>query len=309
MGGHWLAGHEDLTEGALWHGDGLGMLRALGEGPTPVRLIFSSPPYNVGKAYEKRMPLDAYLAWQTDVLQTCARVVAPGGCVVWQVGTWVDRRRGAVYPLDALLFPELLKLGLTSRNRIVWTTEHGLHATRRLSGRHETLLFFTKDRDDGSYPFYLDAIRVLQRHPGKRHYKGPRKGELSCHPLGKNPGDVWNDITPVKANHPERTGHPAQMPLALAERVIHMTTRPGDLVVDPFAGAGTTVVAARRLGRCAAGADLQADYLALGVRRLSELAAGTLPRVPSGAERARMNRGPTIGAKAKLTRAACVGEA
>lgn len=292
MSGHWLAGHERISEGALWHGDGPEMVRTVGRGSAPVRLIFSSPPYGIGKAYEERMPLRRYLAWQTDVLGTCVQHLAPGGSLVWQVGTWIDRDRHAVHPLDVYLFPVLLDLGLTPRNRIVWASRHGHHATTRLSGRHESLLWFTKEDADGDYHFDVDAVRVPQVHADKRHYKGPKRGELSCNPLGKNPGDVWDDITPVKANHPERTGHPAQMPLALAERVILMTTRPGDVLLDPFVGAGTTVVAAQRLGRQAAGADLNADYLAIGQRRLAQLSSGTLPRLPSGAERERDRRHP-----------------
>jgi adenine-specific DNA-methyltransferase len=288
MSGHWLTGHDDITEGALWHGDGLAMVRALGKATTPVQLIFSSPPYGIGKSYEEAMPLKQYVEWQADVLSTCVPYLAPGGSLVWQVGNWVDRRRRAVYPLDIRLHPVLEDLGLTPRNRIVWTSRHGLHCTSRLSGRHETLLWFTKDRDDGSYLFDLDSVRVPQLHPGKRHYKGARRGELSGHILGKNPGDTWDDITPVKANHPERTGHPAQMPLALAERVIQMTSASGDLVVDPFAGACTTIIAAQRLGRFAAGADLSTTYLQYGEQRLAQLAAGTLPRLASGAERARV---------------------
>lgn len=272
----WIAGHDDLTQGALWHGDGLEMLRAVAS-TTPIQLILSSPPYNVAKPYETPMEFDEYVEWQSRVLATCVPLVAPGGSVVWQVGTWVDRRRGAVYPIDAMLFPVLCRLGLTPRNRAIWTVSHGLHAKHRLSGRHETVLWFTKDRPDGSYDFDLDAIRVPQLHPQKRRYKGPRKGELSCNPAGKNPGDVW-DFGQVKHGHPEKTGHPCQMPLALAERAVRMTTRENDVVLDPFAGSCTSVVAARLHGRRAAGADLDASYLRLGEERLRQLSEGRLPR-------------------------------
>ncbi len=284
MNAQWLTGHDNITRGALWHGDGVEMLRALGQRSTPIQLILASPPYGIGKEYEVRMALDEYVAWQTDVLRTCVTFLSEGGSIAWQVGNWVDRGRGGVHPLDVYLFPVLKQLGLTPRGRIVWTVDHGHHARYRLSGRYETVLWFTKDRPDGGYLFDLDAVRVPQLHPRKRHFKGPKKGQLSCHPLGKNPGDVWTDICQVKANHRERTKHPAQMPLALAERVIQMTTGIGDLVVDPFAGACTTVVAARRLGRSAAGADLCAAYLAIGEERLAQLTAGTLPCLPSRAK-------------------------
>jgi len=279
--GHWLQGHDDIREGALWHGDGLGMVRALATACTPIQLLFGSPPYNVGKSYESPMPYGDYVAWQREVLTGCVSHLAPGGSVIWQVGMWIDPQ-GGVHPLDMPIFTILTELGLKPRNRIVWTVGHGLHATHRLSGRHETLVWFQRPSDAGAYPFYLDDVRVPQRYPAKRHYKGPHKGELSCHPLGKNPGDTWDDIPQVKASHVERTGHPAQMPLALAERAILMTTREGDLVVDPFAGACTTVVAARMHNRLAAGADLKDEYLALGARRLEQLRDGTLPHRPAG---------------------------
>ena len=124
------------------------------------------------------------------------------------------------------------------RNRIVWHFEHGLHCSRRLSGRHETILWFTKSN---AYTFHLDDIRVPPKYPNKRHFKGPKLGQLSCHPLGKNPGDVW--IFPnVKNNHVEKTNHPCQFPVELAERLILALTSPGDLVLDPYMGVGSSAV-------------------------------------------------------------------
>jgi DNA modification methylase len=81
--------------------------------------------------------------------------------------------------------------------------------------------------------FHLDRVRVPQKYPNKRHFKGPKKGELSGNPLGKNPGDVW--IFPnVKANHVEKTTHPAQYPVELVERFVLALTEEGDWVLDPF---------------------------------------------------------------------------
>jgi len=142
------------------------------------------------------------------------------------------------------------------RNRIVWTFGHGLHATKRLSGRHEAVLWLTKS--DG-YKFNLDNIRVPSKYPNKRHFKGPKKGQLSGNPLGKNPGDVW-DISNVKHNHPEKTAHPCQFPEALVERAILATSAPGDVVADPFMGSGTTAAVAARLGRKWSGAEAFPDY-------------------------------------------------
>src|SRR5207247_3887571 len=168
---------------------------------------------------------------------------------------------GQVIPLDILLHPLFAEheegSGVRLRNRIVWHFEHGLHCKRRFSGRHETILWYTKGDD---YLFNLDAIRIPQKYPGKRAYKGPKRGQYSGNPLGKNPGDVW--IFPnVKSNHVEKTVNPCQFPVELVERFVLTVTRVGDLVVDPFMGVGTTACAAVMHGRRAAGAECVPEYL------------------------------------------------
>jgi len=253
------------------------MLHALGSSGDRIDLAYASPPYNVAKAYEKkRLSFKAYVAWQREVLTECVAHLAPGGSVIWQVGTWIDPT-GGVHPLDIPVFGILEDLGLMPRNRIIWAVGHRLHPTHRLSGRHESLVWFQREGNDGSHPFNIDAIRVPQLYPENRHYKGPNRGQLSCHPLGKNPSDVWLDIPQLNASHVERTDHPCQMPLALAVRAILMTTKPGDLGVHPFAGACTTVVAALMHGRRAAGADLSEEYLGMGALRMAQLRDGSLP--------------------------------
>lgn len=227
-----------------------------------IDLIITSPPYNIGKSYETKEKLTVYLEWQREVIHACARVLRTGGSIAYQVGNYVDK--GRVYPLDCLLFGYFLEAGLIPRNRIVWHFEHGLHCKNRLSGRHETVLWFTKGED---YTFNLDAIRVPQKYPGKRHYKGPKKGQLSGNPLGKNPGDVWT-ITNVKNNHPEKTEHECQFPLDLIQPLIKALSNPGEVVLDPFMGSGTTAVAAALLDRRFAGFELNTDYISIANRRL-----------------------------------------
>src|SRR5262249_19997344 len=193
----------------LHEGDTLGLLRALPD--ACVQLVITSPPYNLGKAYERaRASLDAYVAGQAAVIAECARVLCPGGSLSWQVGDHVTAHE--VLPLDLVLFGLFrAHQSLRLRNRIVWHFEHGLHCTRRFSGRHEVILWFTKG---DAYRFDLDPVRVPQKYPGKRAWKGPRIGEYTGNPAGKNPGDVW--IFPnVKANHIEKTVHPCQFPVEL----------------------------------------------------------------------------------------------
>ena len=242
--------------------------------PGAARLVVTSPPYNIGKAYEESRTLEEYVAAQARVIEECVRVLAHDGSLCWQTGNYV--RDGEIVPLDALLFPIFRNLGLKMRNRIVWHFEHGLHCTKRLSGRYETISWFTKSDD---YVFDVDSIRVPQKYPNKRHFKGPRAGQLSGNPLGKNPGDVW--IFPnVKNNHIEKTEHPCQFPIELVERLVLSMTEPGDLVLDPYMGVASAAVGAIRHGRRAAGAELDPDYHRIGVERIEAAWNGTLRTRP-----------------------------
>ncbi len=155
------------------------------------------------------------------------------------------------------MYPIFTSLGLRLRNRIVWYFGHGLHASKRFSGRYEVILWFTKGND---YTFNLDAVRMPQKYPKKKYFKGPKRGELSGNPLGKNPADVW-EIPNVKANHVEKTIHPCQFPVELIERLVLAMTDEGDWVFDPFMGVGTTAIAALMHNRKAIGAEIMPEYV------------------------------------------------
>jgi adenine-specific DNA-methyltransferase len=239
-----------------------------------MKLIVTSPPYNIGKAYERRSPLDRYVKEQSAAIGECVRLLHPNGSICWQVGNHVQD--GEIFPLDTVLYPVFKLHGLKLRNRIVWHFEHGLHCSKRLSGRYETILWFTKGDD---YAFNLDPIRVPSKYPDKKHFKGPRAGQLSGNPLGKNPGDVW--IFPnVKNNHVEKTIHPCQFPVELVERLVLSLTDRGDNVFDPFLGVGTTVVAAVLHDRSGYGCDVVKEYVDIARRRVREARAGTLKTRP-----------------------------
>jgi adenine-specific DNA-methyltransferase len=260
---------------ALLAGDRLDMLGAMPS--RAARLVVTSPPYNVGKSYESTLSTADYVAAQEATLVECVRVLAADGSLCWQVGNALAGP-ARVVPIDCLLWPVFEKLGLKLRNRIVWTFGHGEHCKRRLSPRYETLLWFTKSDD---YVFDVDPIRVPQKYPGKKSFRGPRAGQFACNPLGKNPGDVW-EIPNVKSAHPEKTAHPCQFPVELIERLVLSLTKPGDLVVDPYCGVGSALVAALKHGRRAAGSDLSAQYVDLARKRIAALARGELPMRPMG---------------------------
>lgn len=256
----------------VYSGDCLDLLATVPSGS--IAMVVTSPPYNIGKSYEKKRSLRQYVDFQRLVIQECFRALKPGGSICWQVGNYVDG--GEIIPLDYLLFPVFHELGLKMRNRIVWHFEHGLHCSRRLSGRYEVILWLTKGDD---HHFDADPIRVPQKYPGKKYFKGPRAGEYSCNPRGKNPGDVWV-IPNVKSNHVEKTAHPCQFPVELIERLILALTPADSWILDPFLGAGTTVVAALRHGRRGAGAEIVPEYVELARRRIAQAIDGVLPVRP-----------------------------
>lgn len=256
----------------VFEGDCADFMRAIPD--KAIQLIVTSPPYNLGKSYEKRVHLNRYLEWQEQVIADCVRVLADSGSICWQVGNFISH--GEVVPLDIVLYPFFVKHGLKLRNRIVWHFEHGLHCSKRLSGRHETILWFTKS---DCYHFDLDPVRVPQKYPGKRHFKGPKTGQLSGNPLGKNPGDVW--VFPnVKNNHVEKTSHPCQFPVELVDRLVLSLTRPDDWVFDPFLGAGTTVASAVMRGRRGCGSEKMTEYAQVARLRTRQAMQGLLPVRP-----------------------------
>lgn len=256
---------------------------------TPFNLIVTSPPYNIGKAYETRQQFENYLEGQRPVIKECVRVLKDGGSLCWEVGNYVEK--GEVFPLDVFYYGMIKdNPGMHLRNRIVWFFEHGLHAANRLSGRYETILWFSKGEQ---YTFNLDNIRVPQKYPGKTYYKGPKHGLPSANPKGKNPGDVWKvfsedwesqvwDIPNVKANHIEKTIHPAQYPVELVERLVLALTDDGGTVFDPYMGVGSSLLAALLHGRKAVGVDKERQYVDIALTRLEALRNGTLRYRPLG---------------------------
>jgi len=258
----------------LYLGDTLDLLKQIPD--KTAGLVVTSPPYNIGKPYEKRLNLPEYIEQQEKVIKESIRITKDDGSICWQIGNYVEN--GSIIPLDILLYPIFDRFGLKLRNRIVWHFGHGLHAQRRFSGRYEVILWFTKSEN---YVFNLDAVRVPQKYPTKKYYKGPKKGDLSCHPLGKNPTDVWA-IPNVKSNHPEKTIHPCQFPVELIERLVLALTNPGDWVIDPFIGVGSTAIAAILHGRKAAGADIIEEYIKIARQRIELLLRGKLKLRPMG---------------------------
>ena len=244
----------------LYCGDCLNIMKEIPD--NSIDLILTSPPYNIGKDYEKKLPIKEYFNIQRLIIIECVRVLQKDGSICWQVGNYVNK--GEIIPIDMLLYPIFLELDLKIRNRIVWHFGHGLHATKRLSGRYEVLVWLTKS---DNYFFNLDTIRIPQKYPNKKHYKGKKKGQLSCNLLGKNPSDVWS-ISNVKANHPEKTIHPAQFPTELVKRCVLSMSNEKDNIMDPFMGVGTTGIVCKNYNRKFIGIEKNEKYFNIAKQRI-----------------------------------------
>jgi DNA modification methylase len=261
-------------------GDSLKKLSKFSDGK--FKLIITSPPYNVGKEYETKRTILQYLSQQEAIINELIRTLHPEGSLCWQVGNYIEK--GELYPLDIFYYTIFKNLGLKLRNRIIWHFGHGLHSSKRFSGRYETILWFTKT---DKYTFNLDSVRVPSKYPGKKHFKGPNKGKYSSNPQGKNPSDVWeillNDwegeiwnIPNVKANHIEKLQHPCQYPIELVERCILALTDENDWILDPFAGVGSTVLASLKNNRNVIGIEKVRKYKEIGLKRVKDFESGIL---------------------------------
>lgn len=270
--------------------DALDFLRSLPD--NSLKLIITSPPYNIGKEYETATSLPAYLNGLKPIIGELCRVLATDGSICWETGNYIDPDSSEVYPLDIYYYPIFKEFGMQLRNRIIWHFGHGLQCKKRFSGRYETILWFTKSEN---YIFNLDDVRIPSKYPGKIAYKGVNKGTLSGNPKGKNPEDLWQatierlyddwdcfvwDIPNVKSQHPEKTIHPCQFPIELVERCVLALTNENDIVYDPFAGVGSTLIAALKNNRQAYGTELIQEYIYIGEERINKLKADCLKTRP-----------------------------
>ncbi|MBP7248935.1 MAG: site-specific DNA-methyltransferase [Negativicutes bacterium] len=255
-----------------------------------IDLIVTSPPYNIGKEYENRTTIVKYLEKQKQVIRELIRVLKPNGSIAWEVGNYIHDKE--VYPLDFYYYQIFKDLGLKLRNRIIWKFGHGLHANFRFSGRYETILWFSKSDE---YTFNLDDVRIPSKYPGKKHYKGEKKGKLSGNPKGKNPSDIWEivvsdwdkevwNIVNVKSNHVEKTSHPCQFPVELVDRLVLALSNEKDVVLDPYGGVGSTLISAVKNNRIGISVDKEKEYCDIAQERLEKLGAGRLKMRPVDAK-------------------------
>jgi site-specific DNA-methyltransferase (adenine-specific) len=248
-----------------------------------VDLAFADPPFNIGYAYDQyndRRRRDDYLAWADTWLAAVARVLKPTGAFFLAIGDeYVAEHK---VRLDAL--------GLTMRNWIVWHYTFGVNCSKKFNRSHAHILYYV--RDPKHYTFNPGAVRV----PSARM---TTYADRRANPVGKLPDDTWvlrpqesdehfrpeSDtwfVSRVCGTFKERVSHPCQMPEAVLDRIIRVASNENDLVLDPFAGSGTTLAVAKKLGRNYLGIELSDQY-ADGVRKrlqMIEFADGTPPDAP-----------------------------
>lgn len=225
-----------------------------------VRLVVTSPPYNIGKPYGKyndKIPLDEWQDMIDAVTREVCRVLTPDGSFFLNLSPVPLGSAKEIVPLPFLGYEIFKANGLHLRNMITWTFNNMQNCTNRLSGRYENILWGVKDIEN--YVFHLDDVRVPYITKNDKRLTGS----------GRNPTDVWyfdrvNNMTKKKL----ALTHPTVFPLPMIERIVKMSSDPGDTVLDPFAGSGTTLLAAKRLGRKAIGFDLNEKYREECERRL-----------------------------------------
>lgn len=229
-----------------------------------IDLTFTSPPYNIGKEYEKVQPMAEFIDWCAGWIEKVHRATAADGAFLLNVGYVSLPNRAKAIPLPYLLWD---RVPFFMQQEIVWNYGAGVSAKKFLSPRNEKLVWYVKSAEN--YCFNLDDIR----DPDVAYPNQKKKGKLRCNTIGKNPSDVWQ-IAKVTSGEgrssKERTPHPAQFPLDLCERAIKGFSPRDGIVLDPFLGSGSTIDACLRWGRFSIGFEIREDYCAIAAARLED---------------------------------------
>ncbi len=230
--------------GRLYHGDCVQILQEIPDASAD--LAFVDPPFNLGKDYGKGVSDSLteceYLKWCSEWISACVRILKPGGALFsFNLPKW-NIELGHMLNEEGMLF----------RHWIAIDIKYSLPIPGRLYPSHYSLLYFTKGK-----PSFFNRPRVpvpICRHCGGdlKDYGGHRD---KLNPKGLNLTDVWTDIPPVRHQSTKRRGA-NELSLKLLRRVLEISTQPGDLVLDPFGGSGTTFVAAEEMHRHWIGIEL-----------------------------------------------------
>jgi len=219
-------------------------------------LIFADPPFNIGYKYDKyydKVKSKNYIAWTKDWMTACKRVLKPHGSFYIAIGD--------EYAANVKIIAD--KLGLFMRNWIIWHYTFGQQTKNKFARAHTHIFYFVNDKNN--FTFNDHATRVISDRQKK--YQDKR-----ANPEGKMPDDVWDEFSRVCGTFKERQGwHPCQMPESLLTRITAVSSNPGDCVLDPFSGSGTTAAVAYQLGRNYVGVEISQNYVENTEKRLAEL--------------------------------------
>jgi adenine-specific DNA-methyltransferase len=231
--------------------------------PNVIDLTVTSPPYNIGKEYETKVGVDRYVAWCEEWIRGIERVSTAESAFWLNLGYLALPDKAKCLPIPYLLWD---KVPFFLLQEVVWNYAAGVAARNYFSPRNEKFLWYVKNQS--SYTFNLDQVR----DPNVKYPNQKKNGKLKCNPLGKNPTDVWEFPKVTSGAHrasPERTAHPAQFPVAVIDRIVRACSNPGDVVLDPFMGSGTTAEVALSAGRFVLGFELESKYIDIAAARLS----------------------------------------
>jgi adenine-specific DNA-methyltransferase len=230
-------------------------------------LTITSPPYNIGKEYEQIKQPSDYLDWCGQWIREIHRLTTPRGGLWLNLGYIPLHGRAKAVPIPYLLWD---RVPFYLIQEVVWHYGAGVAARHSFSPRNEKFLWYVKSAE--RHTFNLDAVR----DPNVKYPNQKKHGKIKVNPLGKNPSDVWSfpKVTSGKnRSSKERTPHPAQFPLAVIDRIVKACSNPGDLILDPFLGSGTTIEAALRNDRLAVGFEISEKYIDLAARRIEKYLA------------------------------------
>lgn len=234
-----------------------------------VDLIVTSPPYNIdikygnstrngktiyskGIKYADKLPESKYRSMLSKVFSECKRVLKDDGSI------WVNIKNR--YDGNKIITPFWIEnyfQGLYLKNLIIWNFDWGGSTSKRFAPRYEFVFWYTMNNKH--YHFNLEDVKIPALNYRPDRYKSQMK----------NPSDVWK-IPMVSGNFLERTGHPAQYPEKLVERIILVSSDKGNIILDPFMGSGTTAVVAEQLGRHYIGYEIIPEYIKMAEKRLKK---------------------------------------
>jgi len=235
-----------------------------------VSLMVTSPPYNIdisygnkwkdgklieskGKKYSDKLEEEAYRTLLQKVITETKRVLKDDGQIWFNIKNRYSNEN-MIPPFWIMEYFQDMFL----KNIVIWNFDWGGSTSKRFCSRYEYFFFFTKDK--GNYTFNLDDVKI----PALNYRPDRYKSQL------KNPTDVWK-MSLVSGNSPERTNHPAQYPESVIERILLAGSNPGDLILDPFMGSGTTAVVAKKLNRKYVGYELEPEYITIAENRLKNV--------------------------------------